>query len=95
MAAEMATGLHGFVLCEAAPVKVRMILAGCQGTFTHMCKGRGTFSFDQGDRVLEAIESTLRSGESVSVPVDVIGHDAQGTEVSRWVFTWSFRARLT
>lgn len=93
MAAELATGLHGYVLCSAAPTPVRMILARCEGDFTHMCKGRGTFTFNQGDRVLAAIEETLRTTQSVLCPCEVVGHDPNGQEVSRWVFTWSFRAR--
>lgn len=93
MAAEMATGLHGYVLTQAAPVPVRMILAGCEGSFSRMCKGRGSFVFDQGDRVIEAIEQTLVTGESLTCPTEVIGYDPGGEEVSRWTFTWSFRAR--
>lgn len=94
MAAEMATGLHGYVLTQAAPVPVRMILAGCEGSFSHMCKGRGRFVFSQGELVREMIEKTLATGESLKCPTEVVGYDAKGTEVSRWTFTWSFRARL-
>jgi hypothetical protein len=43
--------------------------------------------------VLAAIEETLRTTASVACPCEVVGHDAAGQEVSRWVFTWSFRAR--
>lgn len=93
MAAEMATGLHGYVLTQAAPVPVRMILAGCEGSFSRMCKGRGTFVFSQGDVVMAAIERTLASGESLKVDTEVVGYDPHGEEVSRWSFTWSFRAR--
>lgn len=94
MAAEMATGLHGFVLTKAAPVPVRMILAGCEGEFTHQCLGRGRFVFSQGQRIAEAIEETLGTGESLKCSTDVVGYDPEGVEVSRWTFTWAFRARL-
>lgn len=94
MAAELATGLHPFLFTRAAPVPVRMILAGCEGSFTRMCKGRGTFTFDQGAVLEAAFAETLRSGEQVLCPVHAVGHDAEGVEVSRWTFTWSFRAKL-
>lgn len=93
MAAEMATGLHAYVMSASAPSKVGMILAGCEGGFSKMCKGRSTYRFDQGGQVREAIESTLASGERVSCPVEVVGFDPVGDEISRWTFTWSFRAK--
>lgn len=93
MAAEMATGVQGYALTNAAPVPVRMILSGCEGRFSRMCKGRGRFVFDQGARVEEAILATMASGETVTCATDVVGYDPAGQEVSRWVFTWSFRAR--
>jgi hypothetical protein len=95
MAAEMATGVHGYVLTQAAPVPVRMILAGCQGEFTRMCKGRGRFEFKQGDLVRAQLEQTLRTGESVKCETEVIGYDPAGEQVSRWLFTWAFRAKLS
>jgi hypothetical protein len=94
MAAEMATGIHGYVLTQAAPSPVRMILAGCKGEFTRMCKGRGTFVFSQGEHVRAHIEQTLQSGASVNCDTEVLGYDPSGAEVSRWTFTWAFRARL-
>lgn len=93
MAAEMATGVQGYILANAAPVPVRMILSGCEGSFSRMCKGRGSFVFDQGAAVEAAILQTLSSGETVSCSTDVVGFDPGGVEVSRWTFTWSFRAK--
>jgi hypothetical protein len=94
MAAELATGLHPFVFTNAAPVPVRMILAACEGSFSRQCKGRGTFTFDQAGQLEAAVNETLRTGEQVLCPVLAIGHDPEGAEVSKWTFTWSFRARL-
>jgi len=93
MAAEMATGVQGYALTNAAPVPVRMILSGCEGKFSRMCKGRGRFVFDQGAQVEAAILATLESGATVNCATDVVGYDPSGEEVSRWVFTWSFRAK--
>jgi hypothetical protein len=94
MAAEMATGVHGYVLTHSAPVPVRMILAGCEGEFTRMCKGPSTYVFSQGTTVREAIETTLRTGESLTCATEVIGYDGAGEQISKWTFTWSFRAKL-
>jgi len=94
MAAEMATGVYGFVLTQAAPVPVRMILSGCSAEFTRMCKGRGSFVFEDGPKVRAAIEETLRTGEGVECATKVTGYDPSGEQVSSWTFTWAFRARL-
>lgn len=94
MAAELATGVHGVVFTSAAPVPVRVILAGCHGHFVRMCKGRGTFVFEQGDKVREHIERTLATGESLTCDTEVTGYDPGGEVVSRWTFSWAFRAKL-
>lgn len=93
MAAELATGVHGYVLTQAAPVPVRMILSGCHGEFTRMCKGRSTYVFEQGDAVRARIEETLETGASLTCDTEVVGYDPGGEQVSRWTFTWAFRAR--
>jgi len=94
MAAELATGVHGMVYCQAAPVPVRMILAGCEGQFTRGCRGRSRYVVDQGDQIRESIERTLATGESLRCPVPVIGYDSEDKQVSEWIFTWAFKARL-
>ncbi len=93
MAAEMATGIHPFILSQAAPFPVQMILGSCQGTFVKMCKGRARFVFNQGALVAEKLEETIASGERLECPTEVIGYDPSGDEVSRWIFTWSLKAK--
>lgn len=94
MAAEMATGVHGLLYSQAAPVPVRMILSGCEGSFTRMLKGRGRFVFDEADEVRAVIERTLATGEALECATTVKGYDPAGEEVSSWTFTWAFRAKL-
>ena len=94
MAAEMSTGLIPAAYVRAAPVPVRMILAGTHGQFGKMCKGKSTFKHEAGDAVLQAMNETFETGKSVTCELTSIGYDAQGDVVSEWSFTWSFRARL-
>ena len=94
MAAELASGLHPFVYAQGATVPVRMILARCAGEFVRMCKTDARFEFHQGELIENAIRSTLSSGENVDCVTEVLGYDAGNELVSRWSFTWAFRAKL-
>ena len=94
MAAEMASGVIPMAYVRASDIPIRMILAGVSGQFVKMCKGPSTFRCDVGDRVLEAMRTTLESGTSVTCELTCTGYDSDGDEVSNWTFIWSFRARL-
>ena len=94
MAAEMATGVIPAAYVRAAPVPIRMILAGTNGRFIKMCKGQSTFKHEAGETVLSAMQETLRTGKSVECDLTSIGYDGQLDIVSEWSFRWSFRARL-
>ncbi|MCB1035013.1 MAG: hypothetical protein KDD47_14390 [Acidobacteria bacterium] len=40
-----------------------------------------------------AVEETLATGEPATATVETVGRMADGTEVSRFRFTWSFKKR--
>ena len=95
MAAEMSTGLIPTAYVRAAPVPIRMILAGTNARFVKMCKGKSIFKHEAGNAVLCAMSQTLETGKSVECNLTSIGYDMIGDVVSEWSFRWSFRARLS
>ena len=94
MAAEMATGLHPYAYASGCNIPVRMILAATEARFGRQCKTRAVFRCRGGDPVRTAFAETLKTGQSVSCPIEVIGEDRLGEVVSEWTFTWSLRAKL-
>jgi len=93
MAAEMTTGLPGFVYAQSAERKVSMLLVRMKGDFTKKAIGRSTFVSSDGLKIRESIEKTLESGEAQTVEAQSIGYNEAGEEVARFQFTWSFKAK--
>ncbi len=95
MAAEMTTGLPGFVYAQSANQKVSMLLVGMKGNFTKKAVGLSTFTSKDGLKIREGIERAIESGEAQTVEAQSIGLNEKGEEVARFDFTWSFKAKKT
>jgi len=93
MAGEMSTGLFGFLMTQAAPQKVRMILSDVEGSFSRRCLTASRYVCEDGAKARAAIEETLLSNESVPCVMRAVGFDLEGEVISEWSFTWSFRAK--
>ncbi|MDP7002113.1 MAG: DUF4442 domain-containing protein [Candidatus Thalassarchaeaceae archaeon] len=91
MAAELATGAAPFAISRSMSEKLRMFVIGVESSFTKRAKGRISFTCDELDKVCEAVERSIASGESVNLDLRSIGTDSSGDVVSEWVFKWNFR----
>jgi hypothetical protein len=70
-----------------------MLVAHMEADFTKKADSLTTFTCADGAKMFAAIEETCRTGEAVLVPMETVGRMKDGTEVSRFVFTWSVKAR--
>jgi hypothetical protein len=93
MAAELSTGALAMLAVESAPESVAMLITGLESEFGKKADQRTTFTCEDGGAVFAAVAETLRTGEPVTVRARTVGRMPDGTEVSRFVFTWSFRKR--
>lgn len=93
MAAEMSTGAFGMLAVKLAPVPVSMLIVGHDATFGKKATSRAYFTCEGGDEVFAAVRRTVETGESVSVKLETVGRMGDGTEVSRFSFTWSFKRK--
>lgn len=93
MAAELSTGAPAMLAVQAAPASVAMLLVGLRATFGKKATSTAVFTCEQGEALVAAVAETVRTGEPATAEVETVGRLADGTEVARFHFTWSFKKR--
>ena len=93
MAAEMSTGAPAMMAVELAPQPVAMLIVNMEGSFGKKATSVTYFTCEEGAKAFAAIEETLRTGEAATARLETVGRMKDGTEVARFVFTWSFKKR--
>lgn len=93
MAAELSTGALAMVAVELAPASVAMLITDLDAQFGKKATDISTFTCEAGDEIFAAVAKTCQTGEPVTAKVLTVGHMPDGTEVSRFHFTWSFKKR--
>ncbi len=95
MAAELSTGALAMMAVELAPASVAMLITGLESSFTKKANAEVTFTCEDGAKLFAAVRETLETGEPATTRVETVGRMPDGTEVSRFVFTWSFKKRAS
>lgn len=93
MAAELSTGVLAMLATGLAPASVAMLIVDMEATFGKKAIDTTTFTCDDGDVIFQAVERALHSGEAQTATATTVGRLPDGTEVSRFIFTWSFKKR--
>lgn len=93
MAAEMSTGLLGMLAVQSAPESVAIIITGMEGQFFKKATERTYFHCSGGAELFNGVAQAIETGDGVEVPVRTFGTFKDGTPVSEFSFTWSFRQR--
>lgn len=91
MAAEMSTG--ALVLLATADAPFSTLIVDMRATFGRKATGLATFTCEGGADVFAAVEAARATGEARTVVLESVGRLSDGTEVSRFTFTWSVKAR--
>jgi hypothetical protein len=93
MAAELSKGALGLMAAEAAPAPVATLIVGMAASFEKKATETAIFTCEQGSEIFAAVQRTLETGEPAAVEVETLGRMPDGTVVSRFTFTWSFKKR--
>ncbi len=91
MAAELSTGAPALAACRVAKPHVNSLIVGMTSEFTAQAISKVTFTCTEVPRISEAVEEAFRTGKSVRLEVPTVGTMSDGTVVSRFAFTWSFK----
>lgn len=93
MAAELSTGVLAMAAVKAAPAPVAMLIVDLEAVFGKKATALSVFTCEGGAALRTAVEETLATGEPATATVETVGRMNDGTEVSRFRFTWSFKKR--
>ena len=93
MAAELSNGSLALLATYGQDPSVAVIITGVQAEFLKKATDLVTFTCEDGDLLFQAVERAKETGEGVEQEVIAIGTMPDGTEVARFKFTWSFKAR--
>lgn len=93
MAAEMSTGAPGIMATQNAPAKCSMLIVDMQAQFVKKADKLTTFRCEDAYKAFEAVEKACETGEGVTTTLTSVGTMPDGTVVSRFTFTWSFKSK--
>jgi hypothetical protein len=93
MAAELSTGVLGVGMMYKSQPKISMLIVKLNGEFYKKAIGKITFTCNDGDKISQAIEQAINSGEATTIDCVSVGVNATNEVVARFVFTWSFKAK--
>ena len=93
MAAELVTGLLVMKKIKESKKKISMLVVHQEGDFFKKATGLITFSCDQGNRIDEAIQRTIDTGEGQTFLLKAEGFNEEYEKVSAFEFTWSIKVK--
>ncbi len=91
-AAELSTGLLATIAIRGRG-RISMLITKVEAEFVKKASSLTTFTCEEGDRILETVQRAIDTGEGQEVTVTSVGRQADGREVSRVRFTWSFKVK--
>ena len=93
MASELVTGILVMKKIADSGKKISMLVTEQTGTFTKKATGRITFICKDGDKIEEAIQKTIDTGEGQTLIMDAEGFNEEYESVSKFEYTWSVKIK--
>jgi hypothetical protein len=93
MAAELSTAVLAITAIQGHKPSVATIIVDLEAEFVKKATAKTTFTCEEGPAIFEAVNKCITTGEAVTVKAKTIGRMPDGTIVSTFWFTWSFKQR--
>lgn len=93
MAAELSTGALVMKEINQGGHRISMLVKKNEASFNKKATGRITFECHDGDRVRQAIEKAIETGEGEVFWMHSTGRDGEGAEVSAFDFEWTIKLK--
>ncbi|MBC8045668.1 MAG: DUF4442 domain-containing protein [Fimbriimonadaceae bacterium] len=93
MAAEMSTGVLGLMAIQGCDPPLSMLVTNLEGEFLKKATSGIYFTCANGKEIFEAVEKAITTGEGVTVKAKSEGRIEDGTVVSNFYITWSFKQK--
>ena len=93
MAAELTTGAMMIAQIKDSGKKISMLVANNNANFSKKATGKITFVCNDGDKIKEALDKTIATGEGQTLWMQAIGTNSDGVVVSTFNFEWTVRLK--
>ncbi|MEN8788048.1 MAG: DUF4442 domain-containing protein [Flavobacteriaceae bacterium] len=93
MAAELSTGAMVIEQIRQQNRRISMLVARNKAVFSKKARGKITFTCEDGDKIKDALEHTIATGEGQTFWMNSIGRDASGDEVASFDFEWTVKLK--
>jgi len=93
MAAELSTAAIALLAVQGIRPSVALIIVNLEAEFHKKATGKTYFICENGAEIFEAVQRTIQTGQATTVRAKTIGKMEDGTIVSTFYFTWSFKQR--
>ncbi|WP_179022521.1 DUF4442 domain-containing protein [Winogradskyella forsetii] len=93
MAAELTTGALVMKKIRESGKNISMLVASNNASFTKKATGRITFKCEDGQKIDEAINKAIETGEGQTVWLNSNGINTDGVEVSSFNFEWTLKVK--
>lgn len=93
MAAELSTGILAFGQIYQRKPSISMLVVKMEANFYKKAVGKIIFTCTDGNKIADAIDESIASGEGVIVQCLSVGLNEANEEVANFIFTWSFKAK--
>ena len=93
MAAEMSTGILGLMHINKRQPGVSMLVVKMESNFYKKAVDKTFFTCEDGEKILQAIEESIVTGEGKTVTAKSVGKNLAGEVVAEFFVTWSFKGK--
>lgn len=93
MAAELSTGALALMAVDLHDVPVSTLIVGMESEFVKKATNLTTFHCKDGQKIIDAVQQTVDTGEAKQVTVQTVGTNEQGKVVARFTLHWSFKRK--
>ncbi len=93
MAAELSTASLAITAIQGYRPSIATIIVNLEAEFVKKATAKTTFTCEDGAAVFAAVKKCVETGEAVTIKTKTIGRMPDGTPVSTFWFTWSFKQR--
>ena len=93
MAAELSTAANCMLAVAGQKPSVAFIIVDLKAEFSKKATDRVYFTCEDGFKAFEAVQECQTTKQSTQATFSTVGKMANGVEVSRFEFTWSFKER--
>ncbi len=94
MAAELSTGILAFAQTYNRNPNVSMLVVKLEAEFYKKAVGTINFTCNDGDKIINAIEQSIQQNIGTTVQCTSLGRNNEGEDVAKFIFTWSFKAKI-